>query len=95
MDGGTRARLQRKRITMTTLFLHTLDGMTDNNEVHDAQFSDWSSAQQAIETYKTSFDEDVSESEMNATVSAIQKIIDSNGSDIEAAKEEFNAIVWG
>lgn len=78
---------------MTNLFSHVLSGMIENNEINDGSFSQWDSANHAIETYADSFDGETSDYEMAETVIAIQKIID--GADPQSVKSEFNELIWG
>ena len=80
---------------MTTLFNHVLNGMIENNRMHGAEFKDFDGAEHAIEIYGDTFTGDVGDAERGATVVALNKIIISNGAEIEQAIEAWNLAVWG
>ena len=80
---------------MTTLFNHVLSGMIENNEMHGAEFKDFDDAEHAIEIYGDTFTADVDDVERGATIVALNKIINSNGAEIEQAIEAWNLAVWG
>ena len=83
---------------MTTLFKHVLSAIEDNNNINDAEFKDWSDAEQAISIYaENEEDFDLVYGEREATVKALNMIIDSNADkDIyEQAVTEYNETIWG
>jgi hypothetical protein len=80
---------------MNTLFKHVLNGMIENNRMHGAEFKDFDDAEHAIEIYANTFVGDVEEAERQATIVALNKIIKSNGAEIEQAIESWNVDVWG
>ena len=79
-----------------TLFKHVLEGIEDNNAMNNGQYSDWQSAQDAIDAYGDTFTgEQPDDAEMTATVGALAMIIASNGELRDAAIDAFNRSVWG
>ncbi len=87
---------------MTTLFTHVLDGMESNNDINNAKFSDWKNADEAIDTYSDSHQENdtLSATEFDATVKALNGIISSGSNDLNAPENEkfiddWNIAVWG
>ena len=81
---------------MSTLFKHVLTGIEDNNRMNGCQYSEWQSAQDAIDAYGDTFTGETPDGkEMTATVGALAMIIASNGELRDMAIDAFNRSVWG
>lgn len=78
-----------------TLFTHVLKGMKENNEINNGQFGDWDDANHAIDTYAAGEDFDVEPGEMDATIVALNTIIETNGDGLDDAVRMYNEKVWG
>ena len=68
------------------LFNKTLSGMTDNNEINDAQFNDWQEAESAICLYAESELEEATMIELDLANKLLNKIISTNGEFEEEAR---------
>lgn len=79
-----------------TLMKHVYESMLENNQNNDGSFSDWESAENAIEAYGSTFTGECdSDEEVAVTKEALQMIIDSDGEDYEKAATYYNVKIWG
>jgi len=77
---------------MSKFFEHILVGMTDNNSLNGAKYSDWLDASDALEFYGDSFNfenDPLEEGEEFKVYKAVNMVIASNGQSINEAREMF------
>ena len=78
-----------------SLFKYIVDCVTDNNQINNAQWSDWDDAHDAIACYSDNYVGETDDKELELTVELIQLLIDSNGSKLKEAYARFNDRIWG
>jgi hypothetical protein len=79
---------------MSTLFSIAVDGVLENN-ANGNKWSDWDDSDHILETYCSDFSGSVSPKEMEATKTALDRLISSDGKEWDKVVNEWNLKVWG